>query len=150
MKTPDEILDVDPILRVLVVEDNPDDSVLLLRQLRKIQFSNCIKIIPDGLEAWTLLCSEDVSMDLIAIFLDLELPSLDGMELLRRIRANALLKHVPVFIMTSTNDPANLNECSRLGVEAYISKPITYSVFAKAMANLFHTPQTGVPSPVVV
>lgn len=150
MKAPDKILGEDPILRVLVVEDNQDDGVLLLRQLRKIQFSNSVKIIQDGLEAWTLLCSEDVSMDLIAIFLDLKLPSLDGVELLRRIRANGLLMHVPVFVMTSTNDPANLDECSRLGVKAYISKPITYSVFAKAIANLFHTPQPGIPAPIVV
>lgn len=149
MTTPLRLPDDEPILRVLIVEDNQDDSVLLLRQLRKIQFTNCVKTVADGLEAWNLLCSDDVAMDLVAIFLDLKLPSLDGVELLRRIRANELLKHVPVFVMTSTNDPGTLDECSRLGVEAYLSKPITYSVFAKSIANLFHTPQTANP-PLVI
>jgi CheY-like chemotaxis protein len=138
---PGEKAPVSEIIRVLVIEDNPDDGRLLLRQLQKINFAEAVKVIPDGLEAWNVMSSKDGCLDLIAIFLDLKLPSLSGVELLGRIRSHADLRDIPVFVMTSTDDSRTLEECARLGVKVYLPKPITYSVFSSAMANLFHAPR---------
>ena len=135
--------DLDPTakpLRVLIVEDNCDDSDLLVRQLKRNNFEGSVKVIPDGQEAWDLLSNESVRQELIAIFLDLKLPSLSGLKLLERIRSHPELGTVPVFVMTSSNDPKDLTECTRLGVDGYLPKPVTFSTFAKAVADLFHTP----------
>jgi two-component system response regulator len=131
----------DELIRVLVVEDNVDDSDLLVRQLQKTtNFSGSIKVVPDGGEAWDLLGSEDACLDLIAIFLDLNLTTLSGVQLLRRIKAQPELCDIPVLIMTSSNNPAELDECTRLGVRGYVPKPVTYTAFSKAVADLFHLP----------
>ena len=127
-------------LRVLVIEDNNDDSDLLVRQLQRNNFEGSVKVIPDGKEAWELLSTETSRQDLIAIFLDLKLPSLSGLSLLARIRTHAELGTVPVFVMTSSNDPNDLAECTRLGVDGFLAKPVTFSSFSKAVADLFHTP----------
>jgi CheY-like chemotaxis protein len=127
-------------LRVLVIEDNNDDSDLLVRQLQKNNFDGSVKVIPDGKAAWTLLSSEVSRQGLVAIFLDLNLPTLSGVKLLGRIKAEPQLSSIPIFIMTSSNSPKDLEECSRLGVDGYIRKPVTFSVFAKAVADLFHSP----------
>jgi two-component system response regulator len=130
------------LVRVLVVEDNIDDSDLLVRQLQKGNFSGSIKVVPDGGEAWTLLDSEDACLDLIAIFLDLNLTTLSGLQLLRKIKARPELCDIPVLIMTSSNNPTELDECTRLGVRGYVPKPVTYTAFSKAVADLFHLPST--------
>jgi two-component system response regulator len=130
------------LIRVLVVEDNVDDSDLLVRQLQKTNFAGSIKVIPDGGEAWDLLGSEDGCLDLIAIFLDLNLTTLSGVQLLRKIKASQELCDIPVLIMTSSNNPAELDECARLGVRGYVPKPVTYTAFSKAVADLFHLPST--------
>jgi CheY-like chemotaxis protein len=127
-------------LRVLVVEDNNDDSDLLVRQLQRNNFGGSVKVITDGLQAWNLLNDGISREDLIAIFLDLKLPSLSGLKLLSRIRSESPFCTVPVFVMTSSNDPKDLQECTRLGVEGYIPKPVTFTTFSKAVADLFHTP----------
>jgi CheY-like chemotaxis protein len=127
-------------LRVVVIEDNNDDSDLLMRQLQRNNFEGSVKVIPDGQAAWDLLSSEQCRQELIAIFLDLKLPSLSGLKLLGRIRSHPDLGTVPVFVMTSSNDPKDLKECTRLGVDGYLSKPVTFSTFSKAVADLFHTP----------
>jgi len=128
------------MVRVLVVEDNVDDSDLLVRQLQKISFSGSVKVVPDGAEAWDLLLSDQSCLDLVAIFLDLKLTTLSGVKLLRKIKARSGLCDVPVFVMTSSNDPDELEECSRLGVRGYVPKPVSYTAFAKAVADLFHLP----------
>jgi CheY-like chemotaxis protein len=139
MKTCDEN-PVNKPVRVLVVEDDSDDSDLLVRQLQKNNFEGCVKIIPDGRQAWNYLMAENLSYDLIAIFLDLNLPSLNGVKLLRKIKSRHELNDIPVFIMTSSNSPRDLDECARLGVDGYITKPVTYLAFAKAVADFFHAP----------
>jgi CheY-like chemotaxis protein len=130
----------DTPIRVLVVEDSNDDSDLLVRQLERNNFEGSVKVIQDGQEAWDLLSVAAPRQDLIAIFLDLKLPSLSGLKLLGRIRSEPTLCTIPVFVMTSSNNPQDLRECKRLGVEGYISKPVTFMTFSKVVADLFHTP----------
>ena len=139
MKSSDPRIEGKP-LRVLVIEDNNDDSDLLVRQLQRNNFEGSVKVVPDGQAAWDLLNSDIPRQDLIAIFLDLKLPKLSGLKLLARIRDDAKLCTIPVFVMTSSNDPKDLEECKRLGVEGYIPKPVTFTTFSKAVADLFHTP----------
>ncbi|HEY0255954.1 MAG TPA: response regulator, partial [Candidatus Methylacidiphilales bacterium] len=108
--------------------------------LRKKNFAGSVKVIPDGKEAWNLLHATTSPHGLLAIFLDLNLPSLNGVTLLGRIRSEPQLCTIPVFVMTSSHDPKDLEECSRLGVEGYIRKPVTFVSFSKAIADLFHAP----------
>jgi two-component system response regulator len=130
-------------VRVLVVEDNADDRELLLRQLRKTGMADHVKFISDGREALSYLTPvpDPVGDELIAIFLDLNLPTLNGLELLRLLRKGERFHSTPVIVMTSSNDPEDLEECRRLKVTQYVSKPVTFSSFSKAVADVFHLPK---------
>ena len=137
---------VDNPVRVVVIEDNEDDRDLLLRQLKKSGMDSHVKFIANGQEALDFLTgprAPSLAEELIAIFLDLKLPSLDGVELLRRIRANDKLQNLPVIVMTSSNDPKDIAECHRLKVTSYVPKPVTFTSFSKAVADVFHRPKLG-------
>jgi CheY-like chemotaxis protein len=135
----------DGSVRVLVIEDNPDDRDLLLRQLRKSGMADHVKFISDGREAFNFLTSPTAPspQNLIAILLDLRLPSMSGLDLLRQLRAREDFQHVPVTVMTSSNDPNDLEECRKLKVINYVTKPVTFSSFSKAVADVFHPPRPG-------
>lgn len=133
----------DQSVRVLVIEDNPDDRELLLRQLRKAGMDAHVKFISDGKEALDFLTGPQAPLpkNLIAILLDLRLPSMSGLELLRNLRAREEFQSVPVSVMTSSNDPHDLEECRKLKVINYVSKPVTFTSFSKAVADVFHPPR---------
>ncbi len=131
-------------VRVLVVEDDPFDCELLLHQLHKKGVDSHVKFISNGQEALDFLNRPTFSSEatnLIALFLDLKLPLLSGLDLLRTIRTRKDLQHLAVIVMTSSNDPKDLEECRKLQVSGYISKPITFTSFSKAVADVFHMPK---------
>lgn len=132
-----------PLLRVLVIEDNEDDEELLKRQLIKSGMIEHVKFIRDGKEAWDFLYqdSKKLSETIMVIFLDLKLPGLGGLDLLGKLRNDSHLRRIPISVMTSSNDPQDLNRCTELDVDNYIEKPVTFSSFSKAIADVFHTPQ---------
>lgn len=136
----DGLSGADNPVKVLVIEDNPDDRELLRRQLNKSGLDEHVKFISDGQEALDLLTGPNALPpdDLIIILLDLRLPSLSGLELLRRLRALPRFQSLPVTVMTSSNDPRDLEECHRLNVLNYLTKPVTFDSFSNAVASVFH------------
>jgi len=132
-----------PIVRVVVVEDNEDDRELLIRQLRKSHIEEHVKFLSDGMEALKFLAEMPPPApfcDLIAIFLDLKLPGLNGVDLLRAIRRTPRVQNTPIIIMTSSLDPKDFEACQNLKVAAYIPKPVTFDLFSKAITGLPHMP----------
>jgi CheY-like chemotaxis protein len=127
------------IFRVVVVEDNEDDRALLVRQLRKSDIDPYVKFLTDGREAlhfFAALPPPAPFCDLIAIFLDLKLPGMSGLDVLRGIRQTPRVHHTPVIIMTSSLDPKDFEACLHLGVSAYVPKPVTFEAFSKVIAAL--------------
>ena len=125
--------------KILIVEDNPDDEALLMRQLEKADLHTQVKVIPDGGQALAYLMNQAHGCEnLVAIFLDMMLPTLTGVQLLRAIRTLDRLSHLPVILMTSSNDPTEIERCRGLGISALVPKPVTFVAFANAVAHTFH------------
>jgi len=121
--------------QILVVEDNADDSFLLTRQLARAHFDDCVTVIGNGQDAFDFL--QHTTAIPLAVFLDLRLPGMSGTQLLEKIRQEPRLRDVPVIVMTGSVDPRDVEECSRLGVTAYLPKPVTLTTFIKTVAHLF-------------
>ena len=126
---------------ILVIEDNADDSFLLTRQLARAHFDDCVTVIGNGQDALDyLLHSESIPL---AIFSICVFPECRARSLLEKIREERRLEAVPVIVMTGSVDPRDVAECSRLGVTAYLPKPVTLTTFIKTVAHLF--PKVDVP-----
>ncbi|SAL43125.1 response regulator [Caballeronia telluris] len=126
---------------ILLVEDNPNDLELTLVALDKSQLANEVIIARDGQEAIDYLTSVGAWKDRVpgnpaVILLDLKLPKVDGLEVLEMIRANASLKSIPVVMLTSSREEQDLVRSYELGVNAYVVKPVEFSEFVEAIADL--------------
>ena len=136
-------------VRILIVEDNADDEHLLLRQLTKANLARYVTVIRDGKLALEFLNAHGIAEKLVAVFLDLHLPSLNGLSILEAIRTNDPIRHLPVIVMTSSNAPADIERCRSLGVTHYVQKPVSFLSFTKAVADHFHSlkpiPSLSVP-----
>jgi len=128
-------------IKVLIVEDNPDDQELLRLQLRKTTFFDGTLFLDDPLKALDLIQgahSEELKENLVAILLDVNLPHMSGIDLLRILRTTEGLERVPVMVMTSCPHPNVRASCEELKVTAFVEKPVTISDFAKIIASVFH------------
>jgi CheY-like chemotaxis protein len=126
--------------RILIIEDDVDDSFFLTRQLERAGLDDHVTVISDGKEALDFILTNSTDenpLRFVAIFLDLRLPSLDGLPLLRELRAVPRLRDIPVIVMTSSNEERDLEECQRLEVKAYVTKPVSLTDFIKAVAHVF-------------
>jgi len=127
---------------ILLVEDNPDDEALTLRALEKNNILNEVVVAHDGVEALDYLFAEgsysgrDNSVMPELILLDLKLPKIDGLEVLRRIRANKLTKLLPVVILTSSKEERDMIESYSLGANSYIRKPVDFVQFGQSVQQL--------------
>lgn len=127
---------------VLLVEDNPDDETLALRAFRKNNISNEIVVARDGVEALDYLFAqgqyaERDSRDLPAVvLLDLNLPKVSGLEVLRRIRENEYTRRLPVVILTSSKHEEDLVKSYDLGANSYVRKPVDFNDFVGAVSQL--------------
>ena len=127
--------------RVLLVEDNPNDVEMTLEAFAECNLANEIAVVRDGQEALDYLFHQGSYADQIngnpaVILLDLKLPKVSGMEVLRQIRADGKLKQIPVVIMTSSREESDVAEGYRLGVNAYVVKPVDFAHFVVAVKGL--------------
>ena len=127
---------------ILLVEDDPDDEALTLRALEKSNVLNEIVVARDGVEALDYLFGEgsysgrDTSVMPELTLLDLKLPKIDGLEVLRRVRADKRTKLLPVVILTSSKEERDLIQGYNLGANSYIRKPVDFVQFRKAVQHL--------------
>lgn len=121
---------------ILLVEDNPDDEALALRALKKNKIANRVDVAHDGAEALAYLADKTLEELPQVILLDLKLPKLDGLDVLRRIRADEKLRLLPVVILTSSNEDRDKVESYSLGANSYIRKPVDFGQFTEAIRQL--------------
>jgi len=127
---------------LLLVEDNPDDEALTLRALKQNKISNEVVVARDGAEALDFLfcagayVNRDQHVLPEVVLLDLKLPKIDGLEVLRRLRADERTRLLPVVILTSSGEEQDLVTGYRLGANSYIRKPVDFDQFVEAVRNL--------------
>ncbi|HYD33268.1 MAG TPA: response regulator [Methylophilaceae bacterium] len=123
---------------ILLVEDNPDDEALTLRALQKNNIMNEVRVARDGQEAIDYFFGPDAQTNPqpAVVLLDLKLPKVDGLEVLRRIRADEKTKTQPVVILTSSREDQDVLTGYRLGVNSYIRKPVDFVQFMEAVKQL--------------
>ncbi len=128
-------------VEILLVEDSPCDAELTLRTLRKGNIANHIFHVHDGQEAmdWLFGTADSENQHLPKIvLLDLKLPKVDGLEVLRAIRGNERTRLLPVVVMTSSHEQSDLVKSYKLGVNSYIVKPVDFEAFSAAVMSLGH------------
>ena len=129
-------------MEILLVEDNPHDLELTLRALQKANISNNIEIARDGAEALDIIFCEGVHAGRKiedgpkVILLDLKLPKVDGLEVLRRVKTDPRTRATPVVVLTSSKEQRDVVESYHLGVNSYIVKPVNFERFAEAVKEL--------------
>ena len=130
------------IVEVLLVEDNPQDLELALRAFKKANLTNRIEVARDGAEAIEFLFCEGahagrkIEDGPKVVLLDLKLPKIDGMEVLRRMKSDPRTKSIPVVVLTSSQEQKDVVESYHLGVNSYIVKPVNFERFATAVQDL--------------
>ncbi len=129
-------------IELLLVEDNPDDLELALRALRKANVANRVQVARDGVEALDYIFGEgthagrSIADAPKVVLLDLKLPKIDGLEVLRRIKGDPRTKMIPVVMLTSSKEQRDVIESYHLGVNSYIVKPVDFEGFAGAVRDL--------------
>lgn len=127
---------------ILLVEDNPDDEALTLRAFSKNKIPNPVVVARDGVEALDYLAGKgvhagrDMSVMPAVILLDLKLPRIDGLEVLRRIRADNRTSLLPVVVLTTSKETQDIHQAYRLGANSYIRKPVDFERFIQAISQL--------------
>jgi two-component system, response regulator len=131
-----------PAVEILLVEDSPEDLELSLRSLKKANLTNRIEVARDGAEALEFIFCEGphagrrIEEVPKVILLDLKLPKIDGLEVLRRIKSDPRTAAIPVVMLTSSREQRDVIESYRLGVNSYIVKPVNFEGFLAAVSEL--------------
>jgi two-component system response regulator len=120
---------------IVLIEDNPDDEALTLRAMSKNGIANQVIVLRDGAEALDRLLAVDAPSPQL-VLLDLKLPRIDGLEVLRRLRSEPSTTLLPIVILTSSNEERDLVESYRLGANSYIRKPVDFEQFTEAVRQL--------------
>jgi two-component system, response regulator len=129
-------------IEILLVEDNPDDVALTLRALQNANLANHIQVVRDGAEALEFMFCEGVHSERNpengpkVILLDLKLPKVDGLEVLRRLKADSRTRFIPIIVLTSSKEQNDVVESYHLGVNSYIVKPVNFESFVAAVQQL--------------
>jgi two-component system, response regulator len=128
-------------LEILLVEDNPNDVKLTLYAFKRVNLANHVEVVRDGAEALARLFPEKPGADHSTsrprlILLDLKLPKVDGLEVLRRVKADPQTRLIPVVVLTTSREERDIVESYRLGVNSYIVKPVDFEQFIEATRTL--------------
>jgi two-component system response regulator len=129
-------------VEILLVEDNPHDAEMTIRALKKINLANKLIHLKDGAEALDFIFARGMFADRQkenrpkVILLDIKMPKVDGIEVLRQIKSNEETKSIPVVIMTSSKEEQDIITSYNLGVNSYVVKPVNFESFAKAVSEL--------------
>jgi CheY-like chemotaxis protein len=127
---------------ILLVEDNPDDEALAIRALKRNHIGNEIVVAHDGVEALDYLfgtgqyAGRDIALKPAVVLLDLKLPRIDGLEVLRRVRENETTRLLPVVVLTTSSEEQDLLDSYSLGCNSYIRKPVDFLQFSEAIRQL--------------
>ncbi len=131
-------------INVLIAEDDDGHALLIQEHLEDAGVHNPIRRFRDGAEAWDFLAGEGVgpqrakrdSEKAYLLLLDIRMPRMDGVEVLRRIKAHAELHALPVIMLTTTDDPREVAECYALGCNSYVTKPVNFADFSEVIKRL--------------
>jgi len=129
-------------VEVLLVEDNPHDAEMTIRALKKVNLANRLTHLKDGAEALDFIFAKGAFADREienkpkVILLDIKMPKVDGIEVLRQIKANESTRTIPVVIMTSSKEEQDVITSYNLGVNSYVVKPVDFEGFARAVSQL--------------
>jgi CheY-like chemotaxis protein len=131
----------DELVEILLVEDNPSDLQLTLHALERNKLANRIHVVRDGVEALDFLFStgayaERTPRNPRVVLLDLKLPRIDGLEVLRRMKEEPRTRTIPVVVLTSSREERDIIESYQLGVNSYIVKPVDFEQFAESVRQL--------------
>jgi CheY-like chemotaxis protein len=129
------------LMKILLVEDSPYDVELTLEALGEYNLANSVEVAVDGEEALDYLFRRGKFADRpeghpVVILLDLKLPKVDGLEVLKKIKTDERLRQIPVVILSSSSEETDLTECYDLGVNAYVVKPVDFPGFIEAVKGL--------------
>ena len=130
------------LIEILLVEDNPNDEELTLHALRKNKVINAIHVVRDGEEALDFIFCQgkyshrSINKPPTVILLDLKLPKVEGLEVLRQIKRDDRTRTIPVVVLTSSQLERDIVESYRLGVNSYVSKPVEFDEFTRAVSDI--------------
>jgi len=121
---------------ILIVEDDEGHTSLIVKNLKRAGINNKMISFKDGQEIIDFLFSRKRNNYSYLILLDIRMPKIDGLEVLKKIKNNNILKKIPVIIITTTDNPTEINACHELGCNSYIKKPIDYNMFVDVINKL--------------
>jgi two-component system response regulator len=129
-------------IEILLIEDNMDDAALTIRALKKNNVINNILHVEDGAQALDFIFSEGAYADRAEtttpklILLDIKMPKINGLQVLRRLKSDERTKNIPVVMLTSSKEDPDIKKCYELGVNSYIIKPVDFENFQSAISKL--------------
>ena len=131
------------LVDILLVEDNPDDAELTIRELKKHNMAHNLVHVKDGEEALDFIfCtgkykgSREIEYLPRLMLLDIQMPKVNGIEVLEKIKSNPITKMIPIVVLTSSNESPDIKKCYNLGANSYIVKPVNFDGFTQAIKNI--------------